>query len=175
MKVYTGFVHVLKALVPKSFFQLPLHVRAARQRVGHMGRLQQALEARDNRLTRHAAQLRVEVSLRWTSDSLADVMHTAAQFAVQTLDGLCYMPVPLDQLKTSIAGWVSQCESLGHGRDSNELSKRRLDLAARALNECGVATDRILRRLDNCRHGHNGEEEVDQEEIARPEEVVHST
>lgn len=148
VKVYSGFVHVLKDNVPRKFMMLPLTIRAARQRVADMQRLHDVLQRRNVTMIRHAAELRVEISIRWTNGSLADVMSTAAVYAVQTLDGLEYMAVPLTQITSSISTWAARCDELTHGRDNTRMSARSLDLAAHALNECGVSTDRIDRRLE---------------------------
>jgi hypothetical protein len=109
--------------------------------------LQNALNARNARMTAHAAQLRTEVSVRWTSGPFADVLSTAALYAVQTLDGLQFMTVPLQQIASSVECWTFRCEELGHRRDSSQLARRDVDLAAQALNECGVSSDQIRRRL----------------------------
>lgn len=112
-----------------------------------MRRLHQALSGRNAGMTRHAAELRTEVSVRWTSGTLADVMSTAATYAVQTLDGLQFMAVPLQQLTSSIDSWLFRCDELSYGRDNRQLPGRSIDMAAQALNECGVSVDRICRRL----------------------------
>jgi len=74
-------------------------------------------------------------------------MSTCARYAVQTLDGLQFMPVPLEILRASIASWTSRMNEISRGRDSTSLSRRAIDIAAQVLNECGVASDQVRRRL----------------------------
>jgi len=147
VKVYSGYVHVLKNVVPKTFLTLPTTGWQARKRLAQMRRLQLILCDRNASMAAHAAQLRTEISVRWTSGTLADVLSTAALYAVQTLDGLQFMAVPLQQIASSVESWIFRCEELGHRRDGSRLVRRDINMAAHALNECGVSTDQIRRRL----------------------------
>jgi len=145
--VYSGYVHVLKDCVPKSFMILPTRKRDARTRMAQIRHLHHALIGRNASMTRHVAELRTEVSVRWSTGTLADVLQTAAEYAVQTLDGLQFMAVPLEQIVSSVERWAGVCEELCNGRDDIQLSERAIDMAAHAMNECGVAVDRVLRLL----------------------------
>ena len=147
VKVYSGYVHILKDCVPKSFMILPKMKRDARKRVMQMRCLLDTLNGRNASLIRHAAQLRTEVSVRWSTGTLADVLQTAAVYAVQTLDGLQLMAVPWHQITSSIETYIFRCDELSYGRDDTRLSRREVDMAAQAMNECGVAVDRVLRLL----------------------------
>jgi len=60
----------MKAAVAKQFVMLPLKIRDARRRLAQMRRLQSALVDSSGAVAKHASQLRLEVSLRWTSGSL---------------------------------------------------------------------------------------------------------
>jgi len=126
---------------------LPRRKREARNRLMQMRRLHGTLSGCSASLMRHAAQLRTEISVRWSTGTLADVLRTAAVYAVQTLDGLQLMAVPWRMLTSSIETYIFKCEDLAYGRDDSLLSGRQIDMAAQAMNECGVAVDRVLRLL----------------------------
>ena len=157
LKVYPGFVHILKGRMSAGSVTMPRTVKQARLRLSTLKRWEDFLKVHNNQhnaLLPISSSLRVEVSLV-LRQSVEATKDRALKFAEDFMPRLQFRALPFSRVVINLGEWLNTARlyPVGRGRDAGQLPLDGRTVMAVILNQAGVANSRVVERVDLPRPG----------------------
>jgi hypothetical protein len=153
VKLYPVYIHWVKAFFPESTHDVPYSYKTLRLRMSQLSRLVARLAACPDDVSRKLTLLRVEVTVggRGRIDYGHLTRDVLPSWFLTLSEKLFVFDMPVQVLVERGREWLDRAKycSLYTGRNEASLPSRKVKHVCQILNEFGIATDAVVRRLEN--------------------------
>jgi hypothetical protein len=151
IKLYPVFVHYLKAKFPANLFDLPKTNFGLKRKLSIMSNV--ATDVAIMCESETFSQIRVEMSLCIPGGSSMRLQELATRTPAilnTVLMNTYVVRVNTEDYVKNLRSWLDRAAmcNLSSGRDGTKLSSRKVCHLQHLMNECGIATDSVLKELE---------------------------